>query len=40
MTDITHKISKDFASYLNETYNIDYENDPNISIQSYNENRP
>jgi len=38
MADITHKISKDFASYLNEIYNIDCENDSNISIQSYNEN--
>lgn len=33
-----HKISKEFAHYLNEKYNIDCENDPNISIQSYNEN--
>jgi hypothetical protein len=37
MTDI-HKISKGFANYLSEIYNIDFENDPNISIQSFNEN--
>jgi len=35
---ITHKITKDFANYLNENYKINFENDPNISIESFNEN--
>ena len=35
---ISHKISSDFYNYVKNKYNIDLENDSNISIQSYNEN--
>ena len=38
MTDITHKISKDFAKYLEDKYGIRCDDDTNISIKSYNEN--
>jgi len=35
---ISHKISNDLHQYIKNKYNIDLENDSNISIQSYNEN--